>query len=65
MLQECRGLGKSTALKDVGGYGILLCGQSSGAAFAKFAEMIAMPDSKLNQGGSGIDIRGGQAFSGG
>ena len=30
----------------------------------KFAEMIAMPDSKLNQAAVGIDIRGGQAFRG-
>ena len=58
------GAGKSTALKMLEDMGYFCVDNLPVPLLPKFAEMIAMPDSKLNQAAVGIDIRGGQAFRG-
>lgn len=58
------GAGKSTALKMLEDMGYFCVDNLPVPLLPKFAEMIAMPDSKLNQAAVGIDIRGGQVFRG-
>lgn len=58
------GAGKSIALKMLEDMGYFCVDNLPIPLMPKFAEMLAMPDSELNQAALGLDVRGGQAFSG-
>ena len=58
------GAGKSTALKMLEDMGYFCIDNLPIPLFPKFAEMLAMPDTKIKNVAVGIDIRGGQALSG-
>ena len=58
------GAGKSTALKMLEDMGYFCIDNLPIPLFPKFAEMLAMPDTKIENVAVGIDIRGGQALNG-
>ena len=58
------GAGKSTALKMLEDMGYFCIDNLPIPLFPKFAEMLAMPDTKIKNVAVGIDIRGGQALNG-
>lgn len=57
------GAGKSTALKMLEDMGYFCVDNLPIQLMSKFAEMLTVPDSEINNVALGIDIRGGQAFT--
>ena len=57
------GAGKSTALKMLEDMGYFCIDNLPIPLFLKFAEMLSMPDTSIDNVAVGIDIRGGQALS--
>ena len=58
------GAGKSTALKMLEDMGYFCVDNLPILLMTKFAEMLSSPDTKMKKTALGIDIRGGQDFSG-
>lgn len=58
------GAGKSTALKMLEDMGYFCVDNLPIPLLPKFAEMLAAPDTAVNQVALGIDVRSGQAFTG-
>lgn len=58
------GAGKSTALKVLEDMGYFCVDNLPIALIPKFAEILAAPDTELNQVALGIDIRSGEALEG-
>ncbi len=58
------GAGKSTALKMLEDMGYFCVDNLPIPLLPRFADMLATPDTEINQVALGIDVRGGQAFTG-